>query len=154
MNYTVVCVGKLKERFWTEACAEYVKRLGAYAKVKVCEVADVDPARAGGVDGARAKEGQAILAAIAPRSHAILLAIDGRQRSSEDFSAHLDDLALRGKSDLTFVIGGPVPTRPSRLAPSPCPTTSPAWSCSSRSTAPARSVAASPTTSSLGQISP
>ena len=106
MNYTVVCVGKLKERFWTEACAEYVKRLGAYAKIKVCEVADVDPARVGGVDGARAKEGQAILAAIAPRSHAILLAIDGRQRSSEDFSAHLDDLALRGKSDLTFVIGG------------------------------------------------
>ena len=47
-----------------------------------------------------------ILAAVPERSHMILLAIDGKQRSSEDFSAHLDDLALRGMSDLTFVIGG------------------------------------------------
>ena len=47
MNYTIVAVGKLKERFWKDACAEYVKRLGAYGKVKVVEVPDVDPARAG-----------------------------------------------------------------------------------------------------------
>ena len=46
VRYTVVCVGKLKEKFWVAACAEYVKRLGAYAKVEVREVADVDPARA------------------------------------------------------------------------------------------------------------
>ena len=50
MKYTVVCVGKLKERFWKDACAEYTKRLGAYAKVDMREVADIDPARAGGVD--------------------------------------------------------------------------------------------------------
>lgn len=106
MNYTVVAVGKLKERFWTDACAEYVKRLGAYAKVKVIEVPDIDPARAGGVDGSRAREGQAILAAIPARSHAILLAIEGKERSSEDFSHRLDNLALSGKSDITFVIGG------------------------------------------------
>ena len=50
MKYTVVCVGKLKERFWKDACAEYTKRLGAYAKVDIREVADIDPAKAGGVD--------------------------------------------------------------------------------------------------------
>ena len=44
MKYTVVCVGKLKERFWKDACAEYTKRLGAYAKVDIREVADIDPA--------------------------------------------------------------------------------------------------------------
>ena len=55
MNYTIVAVGKLKERFWKDACAEYVKRLGAYGKVKVVEVPDVDPARAGGVEGSRAR---------------------------------------------------------------------------------------------------
>ena len=48
-KYTVVCVGKLKERFWKDACAEYAKRLGAYAKVDIREVADIDPAKAGGV---------------------------------------------------------------------------------------------------------
>ena len=53
MKYTVVCVGKLKERFWKDACAEYTKRLGAYAKVDIREVADIDPAKAGGVDAAR-----------------------------------------------------------------------------------------------------
>lgn len=106
MKYTVVAVGKLKERFWKDACAEYVKRLGAYGKVDVREVADIDPAKAGGVEQSRSKEGEAILAAVPDRSHMILLAIDGKQRSSEDFSAHLDELMLRGNSDLTFVIGG------------------------------------------------
>lgn len=106
MRYAVVAVGKLKEKFWVQACAEYVKRLGAYAKVEMREVADIDPVRAGGVEASRAREGQEILAAIPARSHVILLAIDGKQRSSEQFSAHLDELALRGKSDLTFVIGG------------------------------------------------
>lgn len=106
MKYTVVAVGKLKERFWTDACKEYVKRLGAYAKVEVREVADIDPARAGGVDAARRREGAEILSAVSDRSHAILLAIEGKERSSEDFSAHLDQLALTGKSDITFIIGG------------------------------------------------
>lgn len=106
MRYTVVAVGKLKERFWKDACAEYAKRLGAYAKVELREVADIDPAKVGGVEQSRRKEGEAILTAVPDRSHMILLAIDGKQRSSEDFSAHLDELALRCKSDLTFVIGG------------------------------------------------
>ncbi len=106
MKYTVVAVGKLKERFWRDACAEYLKRLGAYAKVEVREVADIDPARAGGVDASRTKEGEAILAAVPERSHMILLAIEGRERTSEEFSEHLDELGLRGKSDISFVIGG------------------------------------------------
>ena len=106
MNYTIVAVGKLKERFWKDACAEYVKRLGAYGKVKVVEVPDVDPARAGGVDAARRREGAAILTAIGERAHVVLLAIEGKERSSEEFSRRLDDLALAGKSDIVFVIGG------------------------------------------------
>lgn len=106
MKYTVVAVGKLKEKFWVAACAEYIKRLGAYAKVEVREIADIDPARAGGVDAARRREGASILSAIGDRSHVILLAIEGKERSSEEFSARLDELALSGKSDITFVIGG------------------------------------------------
>jgi 23S rRNA (pseudouridine1915-N3)-methyltransferase len=69
-------------------------------------VADIDPAKAGGVDAARDKEGAAILAALPSRAHVILLAIEGKERSSEEFSARLDDLMLRGSSDIAFVIGG------------------------------------------------
>lgn len=106
MKITLVAVGKLKERFWAEACAEYVKRLSGYAKVNIKEVADVDPGRAGGIGVARAREGAAILAAIAPSSHVVLMAIEGKQRSSEQLSRHLDQLCLSGVSDITFVIGG------------------------------------------------
>ncbi|WP_102379623.1 23S rRNA (pseudouridine(1915)-N(3))-methyltransferase RlmH [Raoultibacter timonensis] len=106
MRITVVAVGKLKERFWADACAEYLKRLKAYAKVEVKEIADIDPAKAGGVDAARDREGSAVLAAIPEQSHAILLAIEGKERSSEDLARRLDSLALAGTSDLTFIVGG------------------------------------------------
>lgn len=106
MKFTIVAVGKLKERFWADACAEYLKRLQPYAKTVVREVADVDPGRAGGVEAAREREGAAILAALSPASHVVLLAIDGKERSSEGLSARIDALALGGTSDLAFVIGG------------------------------------------------
>ena len=106
MNITVVAIGKLKERFWKEACQEYLKRLKGYAQVKVVELADVDPARVGGVDAARQKEGEAILAAIPARSHVLLLAIEGKELSSPQLSARIDELALYGESSLCFVIGG------------------------------------------------
>ena len=106
MNIDIVAVGKLKERFWTDACAEYLKRLGAYARVTVREVADVDPRKAGGTQGALEREGAGVLTAIPDRSHVILLDIKGKERSSVGFSQHLDDLALAGTSDIAFVIGG------------------------------------------------
>ena len=106
LKITVVAVGKLKEKFWVAACDEYLKRLRPYAKVTVAEIPDVDPARSGGVEAAREREGAGILAAVPECAHVILMAIEGKQRSSVDFSRHLDDLALRGASELAFVIGG------------------------------------------------
>lgn len=106
MKFTIVAVGKLKERFWVDACAEYLKRLQPYAKTTVREVADIDPARAGGVEAAREREGAAILAALPASAHVVLLAIDGKERSSEGLSRRLDALALGGTSDFAFVIGG------------------------------------------------
>ena len=85
MKFIVIAVGKLKERFWTEACAEYLKRLQPYVKTEVREIADVDPRRAGGVEGARDKEGAAICAELdklGPDVHVALLAIDGKERSA------------------------------------------------------------------------
>ncbi len=106
MKFTIVAVGKLKERFWVDACAEYLKRLQPYARTAVQEVSDVDPARAGGTAAALEKEGTAILGALSSSSYVVLLDIDGKQRSSEDFSRHLDELKLQGISDISFVIGG------------------------------------------------
>ena len=86
LKITVVAVGKLKEKFWVAACDEYLKRLRPYAKVAVTEIPDVDPARAGGVEAAREREGAGILAAVPECAHVILMAIEGKQRSSVDFS--------------------------------------------------------------------
>lgn len=106
MAFTVVAVGKLKEKFWKAACDEYLKRLQPYMRSKVAEVADVDPARAGGVEAARRREGEAILGALPVQAYVVLLAIDGVERSSESLSARIDELVVRGKSDIAFVIGG------------------------------------------------
>ena len=109
MNITIIAVGKLKEAFWVSACAEYLKRLQAYAKVQVVEVPDVDPAKAGGDAGAVTREGEAILAALAKlpaRTHVVLLDIRGKERSSESFAARLEELGVGGVSDVAFIIGG------------------------------------------------
>lgn len=106
MRFSVVAVGRLKERFWEAACAEYLKRLGPYAKTAVTEVADLDPAKCAGEAAAVRREGAAILQAVPERTHTVLLAIEGRQRSSEDLARHLDDLGLRGCSHVAFIIGG------------------------------------------------
>lgn len=106
MTITIIAVGRLKEKFWVQAADEYLKRLQGYARVQVKELPDMDPARAGGVEASRKKEGEAILSAIPDRSHVILLAIEGKELSSEDFSSEIDGLFLRGVSHITFIIGG------------------------------------------------
>ena len=106
MKFTVIAVGKLKERFWSDACSEYLKRLQPYAKTKVVEIADVDPARAGGEAASIEREGTSIMKAIPERAHMVLLAIDGKQRSSEGLSQRIDDLGLSGVGEVVFVIGG------------------------------------------------
>lgn len=106
MKFTVVAVGKLKERFWADACAEYLKRLQPYAKASVVEVADVDPSRVGGQAMAVEREGAAVLKVLPERAHVIALAIGGKQRSSEELSEHIDELGLSGESELAFVVGG------------------------------------------------
>ena len=106
MRYTIVAVGRLKEKFWVAACAEYLKRLQPYAKTEIVELADIDPAKAGGELAAVEREGAAILKALPERAHAVLLDIGGKQRSSEEVAARLDELGLSGKSHLAFVVGG------------------------------------------------
>ena len=106
MTITVIAVGKLKETFWKDACAEYLKRLTPYAKVTVKEIPDVDPAKAGGVPAVLEKEGAGIISAIPERSYVVLMAIKGKETASEALSSFIDDLAVNGTGHLTFIIGG------------------------------------------------
>lgn len=106
MKITIIAVGKLKERFWKEACEEYLKRLGAYARVEVKELIDIDPAKAGGVQAACEKEALSILAAIPQRSRVVLLASEGKQYSSDMLSKKISSWGLSGDSAIVFILGG------------------------------------------------
>ena len=85
MKIHVIAVGKLKEKFWVEACAEYMKRLKAYAKVTIEEIPDRDPAKCGGEEGARKTEGKGILEALPEHSHVILLDVGGKYGCADAF---------------------------------------------------------------------
>jgi len=109
MNISIITVGKLKEKYLKQGIAEYTKRLSAYAKVQEIEVADEKaPEHLSEADMlvVKQKEGERILAKIAPDTHVIALAIEGKQRTSEAFARELDQLATYGKSKIAFVIGG------------------------------------------------
>lgn len=105
MHITVIAVGRLKEKYWRDAAAEYLKRLGPYADVRIVEITDRDPGR-GGKARALAEEAGDILKAIPAQAHVIALEIGGKQLSSEQFSAKLSKLGLDGRSHVAFIIGG------------------------------------------------
>lgn len=109
MNISIITVGKLKEKYLKLGIAEYTKRLSAYAKVQEIEVADEKaPEHLSEADMilVKQKEGERILSKISPDTHVIALAINAKQRTSEEFARELDQLATYGKSKIAFVIGG------------------------------------------------
>ena len=109
MLIKIICVGKIKEKFYRDAVLEYVKRLSRYSKIEIVECANEktpDNASAELCDQIKSREGERILGRIKDNDHVIALAIDGKMYSSESLSEHLDKLMLNGKSTLVFVIGG------------------------------------------------
>ena len=109
LDITVICVGKLKEKFYMEGAAEYIKRLGAYCRITVTELAEARRSREpseGETRAALEREGRAILEAV-PRGAAIVaMCVEGRQLSSEELAGYLQELAGGGVSKVCFVIGG------------------------------------------------
>lgn len=104
MKFTIIAVGRLKERHWREAADEYLKRLGPYARVNVAEVADRDVT----ADEQRAleAEGADVLRALPADATVAVLEIGGRARSSAEFAAWIEALGSAGKPNVAFVIGG------------------------------------------------
>ncbi len=104
----VIAVGKMKESYFKEACDEYAKRLGAYAKISIIELAEVklsDNPSQKEIANALEKEGDMILAAMLPNSSLVTLCIEGEKLSSEKLSSKLDKMMNQGASSFTFVIG-------------------------------------------------
>ncbi|ALE08553.1 23S rRNA (pseudouridine(1915)-N(3))-methyltransferase RlmH [Bifidobacterium longum subsp. infantis] len=111
MNIDIVCVGRIKERYLTDAIAEYSKRLSRYCKLDIIEVADEktpEHASAGVDRQIKAKEGERIAKHLKDGAFVIALAINGKQLSSEELAAKINDLGLRGTSHIQLVIGGSI----------------------------------------------
>lgn len=109
MKITIVAVGKVKEKFYRDAIAEFEKRLYKYCKLEIVEVADEktpDNASASQELQIKAKEGDRILSAIKDDMHVIALAIEGKQLSSTELADKIDKLGISGRSSIAFVIGG------------------------------------------------
>lgn len=119
LTVRILCVGKMKEKFYAAACAEYQKRLTGKAKVEIVEVPDEkapENLSAAQEDQVRLAEGKRLLSKIAPEDYVIALAIDGKRFSSETFAKKLSDIMSGGKSRIDFVIGGSIGLAPEVLA--------------------------------------
>ena len=108
---TVLCVGKLKEKFYLEAAAEYVKRFQRFCKLELVELPESrlpespSPAE---VQRALAAEAAAIRERLPKGGAVIALCIEGKPCSSVELSRRMEELAVAGKTQLTFLIGGSV----------------------------------------------
>lgn len=116
VSIQLICVGKMKEKFYIDAAAEYVKRLGAYAKLTVIELPEErlpdNPSRAQ-IDGALEKEASAILAKLPKGGKVAALCVEGKLLSSEALADTVKDWTVNGASQFTFIIGGSYGMHPS-----------------------------------------
>ncbi len=109
MKIDIVCVGKIKEKFYRDAIEEYAKRLSKYCKLDIIEVDDEktpDKASESVEDQIKLKEAQRILSKIKDDSCVITLEILGKKLDSPGFAKMIDQIGLGGKSHIQFVIGG------------------------------------------------
>jgi len=111
MNIEIICIGNLKEPYLKDAEKEYLKRLTPYCKIKVTELKEEKLPRDAGraeEDKVRELEGKALLNAASKTEKAYVFALDmrGRQLASEEFAEKLKGLALGGRPDLIFLVGG------------------------------------------------
>ena len=100
LSIRLICVGKLKEKFYLEACREYEKRLGTLCRLEILQL-DEEPDR----PGALAKEAEKIRAAIPPGSYVTAMCIEGEAMSSEGLADRLRRLQTSGVSRLCILIG-------------------------------------------------
>ncbi len=114
MQIDLIVVGKLKEKSMQQMCNEYIKRLGSYCKLNVIELKD----ESNNLDQklVMTREMEAINKVLDDKSYLIIMDIDGKQMTSEQFSTKIDEITTYENSKITFVIGGSLGIDPSLKA--------------------------------------
>ena len=118
MNMALICMGKLKEKYWRDAAAEYEKRLSRFGKWETIELPDLpEPSNSSPAieEQIKKKEGDAILSKIRDGDIVVCLCIDGKQMDSVQLSKKLTELADTGRR-VVFVIGGSLGLAPAVVA--------------------------------------
>lgn len=109
LNVKLVCVGKMREKFYIEAFREYEKRLGAYCKFECVELAETrlpDSPSDAELAAALEKEAAEILKCVPPDAYLTALCVEGRQMPSEGMARLIRERENSGKPKLCFLIGG------------------------------------------------
>lgn len=109
MNITVICVGKLKEKYWIEAIKEYSKRLSGYCSLNIIELKESrlsDKAGHAEEEHVKKVEGEEILRRVKDNMFVITLEVQGTPLSSEKLAEKIEKLSINGQSNIAFVIGG------------------------------------------------
>ena len=109
LKINIICVGKIKEKYWIDAIAEYSKRLSRYVTLNIIEVADEKtPDKASPAEEEQIKntEGKRILEKLPEGTFAVALCIEGKQMDSVGLSEFIDTKAAGGVSSISFIIGG------------------------------------------------
>lgn len=111
MNISIICIGKLKEKYWSDAIQEYSKRLSKYCTLSIKELkeekAPDNPSKAEELT-IKEVEGKNILKQIKKDAYVIALEIQGKELTSEELSEKIEILGISGKSDVIFIIGGSI----------------------------------------------
>ncbi len=106
---TILCVGKLKEKYWKDAADEYSKRLSAYCDLKIEQVQDEKAAEnlsKAQKQKVKDKEGEKLLSKLPDNTYLIALTIDGKKYTSERLSSHIEKIQSSGDGRIAFAIGG------------------------------------------------
>lgn len=109
LNITIIAIGKLKEQYLRDASAEYQKRLSTLCKLNIVELTPEklsDNPSAKEIENALNNEAKKIIEKIPKGAKVYSMCIEGKQRTSEELSAEIDNLALEGTSNIVFIIGG------------------------------------------------
>ena len=109
MKITIVCAGKIKEKYLTAGIAEFMKRLKPFAQVEIREIHEEkmpDNPSAAEKEQVLIKEGEKLLKLVPEGSYLFVLDVFGKEKSSEELAASIDKLGLSGRSNITFLIGG------------------------------------------------
>ena len=108
LSVNIICIGKIKERYWTDAIAEYKKRLGAFCKFSIVELDEektFNNPNESQISAILNAEGKRIIGALSKGSYVIPMCIEGKQLSSPELADNLGDISL-GYSTVDFIIGG------------------------------------------------